>query len=191
MKWNCCQKGKAGQKGEHDNVLYSDSAKGICIMLTSELNLPDYLAEDDDLKLADMAVVVRSQNERVRYQHCKNTHAFREEKLNEEKLMGHHLDEVLPPYVHKFMIPIYLQTLDGAHCSLTILWNGALYVLRTFPIRDHNQAVVAAMSLIIPFNTGYNNPDIRQFMLSKQERTRQESQVFNRSLLVPKKERMC
>jgi hypothetical protein len=185
---NCCRD-KQTPGEEHDGVLYADNTHSIVIMLTpTNLTINQYVPLDD-LKHTDFATVIKDPDPigDLRYVECEGVSAFRADRLSEEKLKGQKLVEVLPSYIYKFMLPIYRQTLAGSFCVLTLMWNNQMYLLRTYPIFDQKRNVLAAKSILAPFNTAFN-PSVEQFMT-----TLNQSRVVEdlSSYLAPKRECSC
>lgn len=157
---NWCQDEKDGD----DDKLYKDTANSIAIMPTSsEIKVDEYVIFDD-IKSVDFATVVSDPQGVLRYADIQGVYAFRHDKLTEEKLRGQVLNEVLPVYICHFLIPLYQQTLSGAFCTIPLMWKGEMLLLRTYPIIDHTKRVLAAKSIISPFNPAYNS-DVDKFIV--------------------------
>jgi len=84
---------------------------------------------------------------------------------NPEDLCGKKLNDVLPDYLKKFLMPLYRQTLQGNYLQLTILWLGNTQLLRTFPLTNHKKQVIGGMAVTSPYNTDFAG-DISRFTLN-------------------------
>lgn len=84
---------------------------------------------------------------------------------NPEDLCGKKLNDVLPDYLKKFLLPLYRQTLQGNYLQLTILWLGNTQLLRTFPLTNHKKQVIGGMAVTSPYNTDFAG-DISRFTLN-------------------------
>jgi len=176
-----CSCGGDKEKKKHkEQVLYTDSVKQIVILSTPQVEFPD-LVVYEDIKNTDIAVFSTDEEGVIRFSSIQGMNMFRSVQEAQETrgdahlnikcpddVAGHKLEDVLPDYMIRFLMPIYQQTLQGNYLQLTTMWLNATHLFRTFPIFNHRKQVIAGMAITCPFNNDFNG-DINRFSLNSSE----------------------
>jgi len=79
-------------------------------------------------------------------------------------IIGRKLEDVLPDYLSRFLLPIFRQTLQGNYIQIVCLWLGTTLLLRTLPILNFKRAVVGGICILTPYNTDFNG-DVNRFAI--------------------------
>jgi hypothetical protein len=199
---NCCEGfsikklfcncgGHKEKKKDKEQVLYTDSVKQIVILSTPQVEFPDLLVYED-IKNTDIAVFSSDDDGAIRFSSVQGMNMFRSvqeaqedqehsEIKNPEDVAGQRMEDVLPDYMIRFLMPIYQQTLQGNYLQLTTMWMNATHLFRTFPIFNHRKQVIAGMAITSPFNNDFNG-DINRFSLNvRDEKAAQKQRKSRRS----------
>jgi hypothetical protein len=177
---NWCASKKKKKTINNEQILYTDSIKQIVILSTPQIECPDLLVYED-IDTTDIIIFSLDEENQIRFASLQGSHLLKaltssttllpesKQKITSNRdLVGHPLEEVLPDYITRFLMPIYRQTLQGNYLQLTTMWMRTTQLVRTFPILNHKKEVIAGIAITSPFNPDFNG-DINKFSLNKTE----------------------
>lgn len=161
---------------DREEILYRDTRQQIIILSTPHVDYPG-LVVFDDLKLTDIATFAMDNEGDIRFISLQGLNMFHSvvsgngpdpEIKTQADFAGRKVEDVLPPYLTRFLMDIYGQTLQGNFLQLSIMWMGVTHIVRTFPIFNHRKHVVAGKAITSPFNNKFSEEVINRFALNRQ-----------------------
>jgi hypothetical protein len=166
---------RQGQHADREEILYRDTRQQIIILSTPHV---DYrgLVVFDDLPRTDIATFAMDDEGDIRFVSLQGLNMFHSvvsgsgpdpDIKTQADFAGRKVEDVLPPYLTRFLIDIYSQTLQGNFLQLSIMWMGVTHIVRTFPIFDHRKQVVAGKVITSPFNNEFSEEVINRFALNR------------------------
>lgn len=154
----CCQSCKTGNSEE---VMVYCNKKNITILSAQSTDV-DYYADFSELQDTEQYIFTPDKTNNVRYALVSH-HNGGEHKTND--LIGKTIGEICPEDIQNFLIPIIAQTLKGNYYSLCTLMNSETRLIRSFPVWDHNNRVIAAIYISSPWHEILNRDRLTEFVM--------------------------